>query len=113
MTADIYHVMPSDEDHPSSPDCACRPVLDDGGVWVHRSFDGRELDEPGHRIRMDSLSAQHVVLFAYYMHWITRSKAMELLVTTPEALEQIMKRFIDSMPPDYKIAEESLRPSQL
>ena len=101
------------EDHILTPECPCRPVLVDGGVWVHRSFDGRELDEEGHRIEMDAMSAETIVFFAYWMHWISRGKAIELLQITHQAFDLRLSNWIDRLTQDYKNAEESLRPSAL
>lgn len=41
-----YHIVPVNdvEEHESFSTCHCNPVLKDG-VWVHNSFDGREVFE--------------------------------------------------------------------
>ncbi len=41
-----YHIIPIDDikEHVSLPTCHCNPQLKDG-VWVHNSFDGREVYE--------------------------------------------------------------------
>lgn len=110
--SDDIHVEPINDtqDHLTSPDCPCRPIFK-AGIWVHRSFDGRELDETAHRIEMDVMSAEYVVLFAHWLHGITRSKAIELLAITPQAFECRLAQFLEQLPDEYRRVEEALRPS--
>lgn len=41
----VYHAFPAGDRsaHVLSEDCPCRPVLDANGVFLHRSYDQREL----------------------------------------------------------------------
>lgn len=43
-----HHVIPEGDtgDHETTPDCGCRPLLDEG-VWLHNAHDLREGLETG------------------------------------------------------------------
>lgn len=43
----LYHVVPLDDkkEHELSPDCECDCYLSDDGVFIHNSYDERELTE--------------------------------------------------------------------
>lgn len=47
---DAYHVIPLDDlrEHDCNEDCWCRPIEDEG-VYIHNSMDGREKFEIGER----------------------------------------------------------------
>jgi len=51
MNEEIYHVVPVNDilKHEISSGCHCRPVLKEG-VWVHNSYDGREVLEQGREL---------------------------------------------------------------
>jgi hypothetical protein len=42
------HVWPVDENH-TAENCRCQPTLNEDGIMVHASYDGRELFESGER----------------------------------------------------------------
>ncbi len=45
MEAERLHVVPLGDlrEHDDSAECWCRPTIDDEGVCIHNSLDGREL----------------------------------------------------------------------
>lgn len=115
MKQQPIHVEPVDDikPHSTSPDCQCRPIArENGQLWVHRSFDGREMDEEGHTVELPALVAEELTLFAYWMHWISKSKALECLQITQQAFDARLHQWLERLPQEHKEAEEKLRPSQ-
>lgn len=48
MGEDGIHIVPTDEIH-LTENCTCGATMDEDGLWVHSSFDGRESFESGAR----------------------------------------------------------------
>jgi hypothetical protein len=51
MEGATTHIVPLNDlrGHIESPDCWCKPIDTDPGVWSHNSLDGREEFERGER----------------------------------------------------------------
>ncbi len=83
------HIVPLNEDHETNPGCPCRPVLiDNTQVWVHRSFDGRELDEAGHLITLPAPLVERMVMYLFDQDAISKEMAIEVLQITEQAFER-------------------------
>ncbi len=104
-----------EREHELSSDCWCNPVLK-GEFWIHRSDDGSELDEEGYEITLPARVAEPMILFCYWMHWISGSRARESLGLTHSGLEIRFQKFLEEIvenqfaAEEYKAAELLLRP---
>ncbi len=104
---DQIHIEPVNDlyEHKTSPDCPCSPVFKEG-LWVHRSWDGRELDEEGHEITLPARVAERMILFCYWMGWVSSGHARETLGITQETLNRRFKKFLEELDQNELSAEE-------